>query len=102
MGHPLQMVQLCSFPHPCPVPSLPCLPLCDGDSRLLSLMGRLSEQVPCAVSQQPCQAVSVIHSEGYKMTTELLASQMALHLQNPWPQDLPTGYHFNLKRKPNK
>lgn len=50
---------LCSGTHILPRPS-PCL---WGHSLLLNLMGQLSKQGPRAVSQQPCQAIRVIHSK---------------------------------------
>jgi hypothetical protein len=85
------------------VPSSPCLACCSWrDSRLLSLRGQLSKQVSRAISQQPCQAVRVVHSEGWKTTAELLVSQMTWYLQEPWPQDLLPGCLFKIKWKPDK
>lgn len=50
---------LCSGIRILPRPS-PCL---WGHSLLLNLMGQLSKQGPRAVSQQPCQAIRLIHSK---------------------------------------
>lgn len=50
---------LCSGTHIMPRSS-PCL---WGHSLLLNLMGQLSKQGPRAVSQQPCQAIRLIHSK---------------------------------------
>lgn len=63
MGHTrLQCSSLLMRPHLSPVFSLP--DSCPrGHSMLFSLTGQLSKQEPHAVSQQPCQAVRVIHSE---------------------------------------